>query len=137
MSRTIDRIRVLTDQFDKLCRGAADLDYIPERVAHLQDQLDRQVWRGDRLRYTLTSLYLAFAAFVGTSLALAIDVLFENRLVALPTVLSVVGVGLLLVACVNLVREGLEALRSNRLEVAFFRQLHARRKADGKGCGGA
>ena len=74
-------------------------------------------------------LYLAFGAFVGTSLALAIDVWTGNRLVALPTLLAVLGVGLMLFACVNLVREALEALRSNRLEIGFFRDLHRRRRA--------
>ena len=37
MSRVVDRIRVLNDQADKLCRGATDLDYVPDRVAHVQD----------------------------------------------------------------------------------------------------
>ncbi len=135
-SRVVDRIRVVNDLFDRLCRGATDLDYVPDRAEHFRDQLDRLVWRGDRLRYSLTALYLAFGAFVGTSLTLALDVLFQHRLIALPTVLSVVGVLLLLLACVNLVREGLEALRSNRLEVTFYRWLHARRLDEGTGCGG-
>src|SRR5206468_4194793 len=90
-------------------------------------------WRSDRIRYALTMLYLAFAGFVGTSLALAVDVTLGNRLVALPTALAVIGVLLMLGSCVNLVREAMEALRSNRLEVAFFRQLHALRDSAG-GC---
>ena len=76
--------------------------------------------------------FALFASFVGTSLALAIDVLLANRLVALPTALSVVGVGLLLMASVNLVREAHAALRSNRLEIAFFRDLQARRVAEAR-----
>ena len=135
MSRVVDRIRVLNDLGDRLCRGATDLDYIPERVAHVQDQLSRLVWRGDRIRYALTALYLAFAAFAGTSLTLAFDVWTGNRLVALPTFLAVVGVALMLLACVNLVREAMEALRSNRLEIRFFRDLHERRRAEDRGCG--
>ena len=136
MSRVVDRIRVLNDRGDELCRGASGLDYVEERRAHVADQLRRLEWRGDRIRYALTMLYLAFASFVGTSLTLAIDVLLDNRLVALPTALSVVGVGLLLMASVNLVREAHSALRSNRLEIAFFRDLQARRVADAR-CPGA
>jgi hypothetical protein len=79
-------------------------------------------------------LYLAFGAFVGTSLTLALDVLFGNRLVALPTLLAVIGVSMMLGACINLVSEALEALKSNRLEIGFYRDLHARRQADGKSC---
>ncbi len=134
MSRVVDRIRVLNDLSDKICRGEANLDYALERVAHIRDQLDRLVWRGDRIRLALVLLYLAFGAFVGTSLGLAIDVWSGNRLLAVPTCLAVVGVSLMLGACVNLVREALEALRSNRLEIQFYRDLHDRRKADGTGC---
>jgi small-conductance mechanosensitive channel len=130
----VDRIRVLNDQTDKLCRGATDLDFLEDRLAHVQDQLDRLVWRGDRIRYALTALYLAFGAFTGTSLTLAIDVWFNNLLRALPTSLAVAGVGFMLFACVNLVREAMEALRSNRLEIRFYRELHERRKASDRGC---
>jgi hypothetical protein len=134
MSRVVDRIRVLNDQADRLCRGVTDFDYVEERVAHIHDQLDRLVWRGDRIRFALTALYLAFGAFAGTSLTLAIDVLTGNRLVALPTLLAVVGVALMLFACANLVREAMEALRSNRLEIGFYRALHERRRTDGRRC---
>jgi len=134
MSRVVDRIRVLNDLSDRLCRGVTDLDYVEERVGHVQDQLDRLLWRGDRIRIALTTLYLAFGAFAGTSLTLAIDVWTGNRLVALPTMLAVLGVALMLSACVNLVREAMEALRSNRLEIRFFRDLHARRRGGGGGC---
>jgi len=134
MSRVVDRIRVLNDRGDELCRGVSNLDFIQERREHIADQLRRLEWRGDRIRYALTMLYLAFASFVGTSLTLAIDVLMNNQLVALPTALSVIGVALLLMASVNLVREAHAALSSNRLETRFFRELQARRLADSR-CG--
>jgi hypothetical protein len=55
--------------------------------------------------------------------------MLKNWLIALPTFLAVVGVGLMFFASINLVREALEALRSNRSEIAFYRELHARRRA--------
>jgi hypothetical protein len=134
MSRIVDRIRVLNDLSDKLCRGGSDLDFPRERLNHVHAQLDHLVWRSDRIRFALVALYLAFGAFVGTSLALAIDMLFDNNLAALPTGLAVLGVGMMMVACVNLVREALEALRSNRSEIGFYRELHALRKTKGEGC---
>ena len=134
MSRIVDRIRVLNDLGDKLCRGGVDLDYIPDRLDHIHDQLERLVWRGDRIRFALSALYLAFGMFAGTSLTLALDVWTGNLLVALPTGLAMLGVGLMLFACVNLVREAFEALQSNRLEIAFYRTLHVRRQADSAGC---
>jgi uncharacterized membrane protein YGL010W len=115
MARIVDRIRALNDLVDKLDGNKTDLDYIEDRMAHLQDQFRRLGWRGDRIRFALIALYVALALFLGTSLTLAIDALVANRLVALPIMLAVAGVGLLLFACVNLVLEALEALRSNRL----------------------
>jgi hypothetical protein len=134
MSRVVDRIRVLNELADRIARGATDLDFVEERIEHIQQQLDHLVWRGDRIRYALVALYLAFGTFVGTSLTLALVVwMGERALVPLPTLLAVGGVLLMLAACVNLVREALEALRSNRREVTFHRSLHGRRKAASPG----
>jgi hypothetical protein len=133
MSRVVDRIRVLNDLGDKLDQGKSDLDYPGDRLVHVHDQLARLVWRGDRIRRALIMLYLAFGAFVGTSLTLALDVLFGNRLVALPTLLAIVGVSMMLGACINLVSEALEALKSNGLEIRFYCDLHARRRTESTG----
>ena len=55
MSRIVDRIRALNDLSDRICRGETDLDYAQERLAHVQDQLNLLIWRGDRIRYALTA----------------------------------------------------------------------------------
>ena len=124
MSRVVDRIRVLNDLADKLSRGGGDLDYAQERLEHISDQQRRLEWRGDRIRFALITLYIAFASFVGTSLTLAIDAILNNWLIVLPTLLAVMGVSLLLSASVNLAR-GDRGLLSNRLEIGFYRQLQA------------
>jgi Protein of unknown function (DUF2721) len=127
----VDRIRVLNELADRMGRGVTDLDYVNERLEHLRDQLQRLEWRNDRIRHALTTLYIAFTTFVCTSLTLAVDALVGNRLVALPILLAVAGVGLLLFASVNLALEALEALRTNRLEIRFYRELFDRRLASG------
>ena len=131
MSRVVDRIRVLNDLGDALHRGVSDLDFVAERCSLINDQLRRLEWRGDRIRIALTMLYVAFACFVGTSLTLALSVFLNDRLPGVPTALAVAGVSMVLVSCVNLVREALEALRSNRLEIRFFRDIQVRRSAGG------
>ncbi len=132
MSRVVDRIRVLNDRGDELCRGESKLDFAGERRAHVADQLGRLEWRSDRVRFALTMLYISFASFVGTSLTLAIDTLIGNRaaMAAVATALSVAGVGLMLAASLNLVREAHAALKSNRQEIRFYRDLQARREAE-------
>src|SRR5436305_12981623 len=85
MSRVVDRIRVLNEQGDKLCRGRTELDFPRERMDHIHDQLRRLLTRSDRIRYALTMLYLAFGSFVMTSLGLGIDVFVANQRVASAT----------------------------------------------------
>jgi len=132
MSRVVDRIRTLNDLGDSIGRGDSKLDYLPERLEHLDDQVVRLQWRSDRVRNTLSMLYIAFATFVGTSLTLAVDTLIGNRhlMASVATSLSVAGVGLLLLASVNLVREARAALASNRREIHFYQNLkrYAKRK---------
>jgi Protein of unknown function (DUF2721) len=138
MARIVDRIRVLNDRNDDLCRSETKLDFVADRRAHNTDQLRQLEWRSDRIRYALVMLYLAFSSFVGTSLTLAVDTLIGNRHVttSIATGLSVVGVTLMLLASVNLVREAQAALASNRLEIRFYRDLQARREAEGRCEGG-
>ena len=133
MARIVDRMRVLDDLGDKLSRGALDLDFLPLRLEHVHDQLALLERRADRIRKALAALYLAFAHFVGTSLALAIDSLLWNWLALLPTLLAVLGVGLLLGASLNLAREAKGALSSNEAELRFYRSLHDRRRGGGTG----
>ena len=133
MSRVVDRIRVLIDIGDKLSRGEDGLDFSKERLDHVDAQLEILVWRSDRIQIALAALYVSFGVFAGTSLALAVDVWTDNKLVALPTVLAFLGVGLLFVACVNLVREAFEALRGNRREINFYNKLNDRRKTERDG----
>ena len=129
MSRVVDRIRTLNDLGDSIGRGDSKLDYLPERLEHLDDQVVRLQWRSDRVRNTLSMLYIAFATFVGTSLTLAVDTLIGNRhlMASVATSLSVAGVGLLLLASVNLVREARAALASNRREIHFYHELRVLR----------
>ena len=136
MSRVVDRIRVLNDKGDELCRGESKLDFVGERRSHVADQLRRLESRSDMVRHALGMLYLAFSAFVGTSLTLAIDTLLGDRHLMGPvaTGLSVVGVALLLTSSLNMVREAQLALASNRQEVRFYRDLQVRRISENS-CG--
>ena len=131
MSRIVDRIRTLNDLGDSIDRGDTKLDLLPERLAHLDDQIRRLEWRSDRIRYTLSMLYVALATFVGTSLTLAVDTIIGNRHVtsSVATALSVAGVALMLLASVNLVREARAALSSNHREIRFYRDLRTLRGA--------
>jgi ABC-type multidrug transport system fused ATPase/permease subunit len=130
MSRIVDRIRQLNDATDRMWRGEAKLDFLPERQAHIEDQLRHLIDRMNWIRVAMVLLYVAFACFVGTSFTLAVDQLFGHWIIALPTGLAVVGVSLMFVASINLIREALAALYSNRLEIRFYQDLVSRRRAE-------
>ena len=127
MSRIADRLRTLGEKADQIDRGESKLDFPAQRLQHIHEQLERLVWRGDRVRSALTMLYAALAAFIGTSLTLALDVLFNRLFGIIPTALAVAGVSLLLISSLELVREAWASIRSNRHEVDFFRELIASR----------
>lgn len=128
MSRIVDRIRQLTVEGDELSRGVRPLDFVDDRLEHVAVQLDRMVRRSDLIRLSLTLLYLAMSTFVGTSLTMAVDALLAHPIVVAPTTLAILGVSLMLAACVLLVRETRIALRNNRLEILFYQKLRNQRK---------
>jgi hypothetical protein len=130
MARIVDRIRVLSDLADGLSRGKTDHDFVEDRLTQVTDEQDRLIWRSDRIQFALTSLYVSFALFVGTSLALAINAWTGERLAIVPECLAVFGVGTMMAACAQLVLEAIVALRGNRLEVQFQRALFERRQRD-------
>jgi hypothetical protein len=79
--------------------------------------------------------YAALASFVGTSLTLAVDVLFNHPFSVVPTMIAVAGVVLLLIASVELVREARASLRSNRVEIEFYHELREWRRRSRAGRG--
>lgn len=129
LARIADRVRTLGETLDRLDRIPGDLDFVPERIELADEQLGRLARRNEHIRVALTLLYLALASFAATSLALAADVWFAHRIVVLPTALAVVGVLLMMAACVRLSREAIAALNGEDREVRFYRELHARRRA--------
>jgi hypothetical protein len=128
MSRIIDRVRSLNSHADELTRGESKLDFPELRLAHILNEIELQVWRSERVRWSLTLLYLALSLFVGTSLAMAFDVLLGNTFGALPTALAIGGVSLLMFASVQLSREAHAALRGNQMEIRFYQSLRDRRR---------
>ncbi len=129
VSRVVDRIRELNERLDQLRRGT-ELDFVPERIKNFVQQLSWLEDRSSRIRIALAALYLAMAAFIGTSLAVALDVRTQGALGELPTILAAFGVVLLLCASYQLFRECWIALLQNRKEIDFFRSLRARTHGD-------
>ena len=111
LARVVDRLRSIIASLD----GGGD---DPGR-AEIEAQIERHRRRAHLVLKACPMTYLGLCAFVGTSLALAVDAFAGFRLPYLPTGLAVVGVIGLLVASLNLGREVVLSVRS------FDRELDA------------
>jgi hypothetical protein len=99
LARVVDRLRALIVAWEK---DAPDRD----------EQIRRHRERAHLVLRACRLLYAGLAAFVGTSLALAMDALLGFRLGAVPTLLAVLGVLFVLAASVALWREVSLAVKS-------------------------
>ena len=103
LARVVDRLRAIIAQLD----GGDEMTR-----AELEDQILRHRRRAHLVLRACLMLYLGLGAFVGTSLALAVDALAGFRLPYLPTGLAIVGVLGLLGASYCLGREVSLSVRS-------------------------
>lgn len=103
LARVVDRLRALVAGLSSVSAS---------RLTGLELQIARHRRRSRYVLHACVLLYCAVGAFVGTSLALALDALSGFRLTAMPTILAVVGVLCLLVASIYLGLEVSLAVRS-------------------------
>lgn len=92
LARVVDRLRTLLAAWDG---DGPDVPGTAERDATIL----RHRRRAQLVLRACQLMYAAMGSFVGTSLALALDAFFDFRLGLLPTVLAVLGVVFLLLAC--------------------------------------
>ena len=104
LARVIDRLRSILKELEDT--GDPEYRGILERRIQIQRLRSRLVLRGSQL------LYVAISCFVGTSLSVAADAFIGYRVVALPTVMAVLGVLSLFAASLYLARESLLAVKA-------------------------
>ncbi len=97
LARVVDRMRVLIAELQPLAS--------PEERTRLENKIAQHRLRAKIVLRALQMLYAAMSAFVGTSLAIAVDQFVGYRLDVLPTALAVLGVLLVLGASIQLGRE--------------------------------
>lgn len=116
LARVVDRLRTMMRESEEA--GAA----MPERQVAYAEQIKRQRLRSRLILRACRLLYLALAAFVCTSLAVAADSLLGHFVVQLPTVLAMTGVILVLTACLYLSREAGLAVKALGMELDLFKR---------------
>ena len=125
IARIVDRIRALVTLFES--SEFERLDFADVRREHVMEELRHLHFRSNRASAAITLLYMAFCAFATTSMTIALNSITSHSLEAVPVVCAVAGVGLLIVACVNLVLEARVSLQGNDREVRFFYKLESLR----------
>ncbi|MFN7242516.1 MAG: DUF2721 domain-containing protein [Dietzia cercidiphylli] len=109
LARVVDRLRHVMEEWKN-----ADEAERAELETEIRSQ---RVRSGFNLRACLM-LYLALAAFVATSIALAVDAFTHSVLGPLPTILALVGTVCLLLASIYLALEVRMAIRGLDAEIA-------------------
>ena len=102
LARVVDRLRALIVAWEEEAPDRAERDL----------QIRRHRQRAQLVLRACQLLYAGLGGFVGTSLALAVDAFLGFRLGVLPTVLAVIGVSFLLLACIALGSEVSLSVRS-------------------------
>ncbi len=109
LARVIDRLRVVLKELEET--NDPEFRGILEGRVALQRLRSRLVLRGSQM------LYAAICCFVCTSLAVAADAFIGYRVVALPTVMAVLGVLCLFTASLYLARESILAVKATDEEM--------------------
>lgn len=102
LARVVDRLRVLIVIWQN--------NEIRSESLNLQIQRHRK--RSSYILRACLLLYFALGAFIGTSLAMALDVLSDSRFQYLPTIMGVIGVLNMLIACMFMGMEVWLSVRS-------------------------
>lgn len=118
LARVVDRLRAVMAQ---------DMPADSAECRELDAQIERHRCRARLVLRACQLLYAALGAFVGTSLALAVDAFSRFRLPHLPTGLAILGVLCLLGASIFLGREVSLSVRSFDRELDF--ELGRRRRS--------
>ena len=121
LARIVDRARKLSQLVEDLAAGRV-ADFVVERRAHVDAQLDLQSRRVRLIQNAMASLYLALAAFVGTTIAIGLAFLASSA-AWIPTALGFAGTFVLFFACLLLIRESRLAVQAIKTEMAFARRM--------------
>ena len=125
IGRIVDRIRSLVTLGEN---GRLEQAEFPELWRkHIIEEMGHLRLRGKRASVAVTMLYAAFCAFAMTSMTIALNAITGHHLPAVPLLCAIAGVGLLIVACVNLLLEARTSLKGTDRELLFYNELESLR----------
>jgi hypothetical protein len=93
LARVMERTRRISERFGQLVQGRTDGLLLEEEQAVFFKQLTRATKRSRLLQRAMTSLYLALSVFIGTSVAIGIVAVLDQRYAWIPILLGIIGAG--------------------------------------------
>jgi hypothetical protein len=129
LGRVVDRVRVLSDTFEQLETGEPKTAFVEERRRHLFGQLDTLTSRARLLQLSMTSFYLALAAFVASSVIIGLlaFVTPEKQISPyVPVVVALTGMVFLFTSSILLIYEARLATSAVIDEMGFITTLGRR-----------
>jgi len=129
LGRVVDRVRTLSESFEALETGEPRTAFVEERRRHIFGQLDKLTKRARLLQLSMTSYYLALAAFVATSVIIGLlaFVTPERQLSPyVPVVAALTGMFFLFTSSILLIYEARLATTAVIDEMGFITTLGRR-----------
>jgi hypothetical protein len=129
LGRVVDRVRVLSESFEALESGEPKTAFVEERRRHIFDQLDKLTSRARLLQFSMTSYYLALAAFVATSVIIGLLTFVTPEKVLspyVPVVAALIGMFFLFTSSILLIFEARLATTAVSDEMSFITTLGRR-----------
>lgn len=123
LNRAVDRSRSLSDMIEKLATGDTSAALYEVRRKMLFSQLTSIIERAGLLHQALTSLYLALAVLIATSVMLGIVAVVNSVYAWLPLLVGAIGIGLMFYASLLLILETRIARAAIRAEMNFELEL--------------
>ena len=120
LSRIVDRVRSLSDEFEHFSSVAATDGPDRKRLAVLFGQLDLLTSRARLLQRSLTTFYLAVGVFVATSLSIGFVAITSQRYGWIPQVLGLAGACFLFYGSVLMILEARLALSTTYKEMDYL-----------------
>jgi hypothetical protein len=119
LGRVIDRVRALSERFERLAKHPEDDEMFEERRALIFSQLDRQTSRARLIQRAMTAFYTALGIFVATTVLIAITAAFARNFTWVAVAFGLIGTLFMLYASVLLIIESRMALSAIMSEMDF------------------
>lgn len=120
LGRVVDRVRALSESFEQF--EGAQTASAAEHRAHIFNQLEKLIARARWLQWSMTTLYLAVASFVATSVAIGLlaFITIGPYSVHVPVILSLGGMAFLFAGSILLILEARLAIYAVHQEMDFL-----------------